>query len=77
MLSPVGAISGLTADISQMDPVASVQDGVFGERDICYFQTVRKTSRGGKGFPCLLFLNIFSSLVHTSPFPQLHCRRSQ
>lgn len=25
--SPVGAISGLTADTSQMDPVASVQDG--------------------------------------------------
>lgn len=32
VLSPVGAISGLTADTSQMDPVASVQDGMFGGR---------------------------------------------
>lgn len=31
-VSPVGAISRLTADTSQMDPVASVQDGMFGER---------------------------------------------
>lgn len=37
VLSPVGAIPGLTADTSQMDPVASVQGGVSGERDICYF----------------------------------------
>lgn len=29
--SPAGAISGLTADTSQMDPVASVQDSMFGE----------------------------------------------
>lgn len=36
--SPVGAISGLTA--SQMDPVASVQDGMIG--DICYLQIIRK-----------------------------------
>lgn len=40
--SPQGAISGLTADTSQMDPVASVQDGVFGERGICYLQIIRK-----------------------------------
>lgn len=42
MLSPVGAISGLTADTSQMDLVASVQDGMFGERDICYLQIISK-----------------------------------
>lgn len=30
--SPAGAIPGLTADTSQMDPMASVQDGMFGER---------------------------------------------
>lgn len=31
-VNPRGAISGLTADTSQMDPVASVQDGMFEER---------------------------------------------
>lgn len=31
-VSPVGAVSGLTADTSQMDPVASVQGDMFGER---------------------------------------------
>ena len=31
-VSPVGAISGVTADTSQMDPVASVQHGMFRER---------------------------------------------
>lgn len=42
VLSPMGAISGLTGDTLQMDPVASVQDGMFGKRDICYLQIISK-----------------------------------
>lgn len=39
-VSPVSAISGLTADTSQMDLVALVQNGMFGERYLLL--TIRK-----------------------------------
>lgn len=59
VLSPAGAISGLTADTSQMDPVASVQGGMFGERDICYLHIISTSQarEGKKGF----LLNIYST----------------
>lgn len=88
--SPVGAIPGLTADTSQMDPVASVQDGMFGERYLILTDHKKDSlstcegieGRGKKGFSCIFFLfplDIFSysSLSYTRLFPELHCRNSQ
>lgn len=88
--SPAGAIPGLTADTSQMDPVASVQDGMFGERYLILTDHKKDSlstcegieGRGKKGFSCIFFLfplDIFSysSLSYTRLFPELHCRNSQ
>lgn len=89
--SPAGAIPGLTADTSQMDPVASVQDGMFGERYLILTDHKKDSlstcegieGRGKKGFSCIFFslfpLDIFSysCLSYTRLFPELHCRNSQ
>lgn len=67
---PVGAIRELTADTSQMEPVASIQGGMFGERYLLL--TISKPHRKHlrlereKGFFMLFILNIFSTfLSHT------------
>ena len=74
----MGAISGLTADTSQMDPVAE-QGGMFGERDICYLHIRSKPHLGGRGKKAFLSEHIFYvfPVLHTSPFPELHSRNSQ
>lgn len=65
-VSPVGAISGLTADTSQMDPVASVQDSVFGERYLLLTDQKKPLLRGeGRGGQ--LFL-LFSEHIFDSFF---------
>lgn len=46
-VSPVGAIFGLTADTSQMDLVALVQNGMFGQRYLLL--TIRKPHQKNSG----------------------------
>ena len=52
--SPMGAISELTADRSQMDPVASVQDSMFGEGYLLLTDQKKSLLKGKK--PFLAFL---------------------
>lgn len=74
--SPAGAIPGLTADTSQMDPVASVQDGMFGERYLILTDHKKDSlstcegieGRGKKGFSCIFFLFFLWTF-----FPTLVC----
>lgn len=78
--SPVGAISGLTADTSQMDPVASEQDSVFGERYPLRTDQKKPLLRGEGGQLFLLFSeHIFYPLFlsSTRPLPKLYRRNSQ
>lgn len=61
-VGPVGAISGLTADTSEMDRVASVQ-----EKDLLLTDQKKSSLRrgGGRGKkPFLLFLLNYSSVIH-------------
>lgn len=80
----MGAISGLAADTSQMDPVALVQS-MFAEgyrlphlyRNSALASQARVMEREKMAF-CALpseCLTFFLSL-HTSAFPELHCRNS-
>lgn len=70
-VSPVGTISGLTADTSQMDPVALVQNGMSGERYLLLtigepHHEHHRRERGKKAFHALPSEYIFySSLSHT------------
>lgn len=84
-VGPVGAISGLAADTSQMDPVALVQN-MFAEGYLLLHlrgnsalaSQARLTEREKMAF-CALpaeCLTFFFLSLHTSAFPELRCRNS-
>ena len=61
-VSPPGAISGLTADTLQMDPVASVQRGMFRERyPLLTDQKKYSLREGAKSSSCLSLPAFFFS----------------
>ena len=73
-VGPMGVISGLTADTSQMDPVASVQDGMFEESDLLlthHRNTSLSTWPRERVFSCFSFCtySLLFSPIHTSPSP--------
>lgn len=84
-VGPAGAISGLAADTSQKDPVALVQN-MFAEGSftslVGKLREREKEEEGerGNGFLCSpirMFNFFFLPLsLHTSAFPELHCRNS-
>lgn len=57
--SPRGAISGLTADTLQMDPVASVQNSMFRERYLLLTDQKKYSLRGGQKAFLAFSANIF------------------